>query len=131
MDFLKAGHCEVHGLHLGHRGDLGQGEDQAYWEFAYLSQRGDEQVQRLQATCAGGGFEALETDADKRRSCSGRNCGSDSLGGSNGVGVFSLIAAIAVAVFEVQPKVFDRFSSQLGSYPGGNSGSEIGLLAQQ
>ncbi len=55
VDFFEAGHCEVHRLHLGHCGDLGQGEDQAGREFAGRGQRGDEQVQCLQAASLVGG----------------------------------------------------------------------------
>jgi hypothetical protein len=131
QDFLKPGHCEVHGPHLCHRGDLGQGQDESGREFPGCCERGHEQVQGAQAAGPGGRFEALEADADERRRCSGRNCCGNSVGGSNGVGVFCLIAAVPVAVFEVQTEVFDGFGGQLGCNACGNSGREVGLLAQQ
>jgi len=117
MDFLKPGHRVVHGLNLGHRGDLGQGEDQSGWEFPGGRERGHEQVQGLQAAGPGGGFEALEADADERRSCSGRNRSRNGVGGSNGVGVFCLVAAVTVAVFEIEAQVLNGLRGKLGSNP--------------
>lgn len=131
MHFFQPRHCEVHGLHLCHRGDLGQGEDQPGREFPGLGQGGDEQVQGLQAAGTRRCFEALEADADERRGRSVRNCCGNCVGGSNGVGVFCLIAAVAVAVLEVQTEVLDRLGSELRGDALGNSGSQVRFLAQQ
>ena len=131
MDFLEPGHGEVHGLHLGHRGDLGQGQDQALGQFAGCGQAGDEQVQRAQAAGPGGGLEALEADADERRRGAGRNGGGHGGSRGNGGGVLGVVAPVPEAVLEVQPEVLDRFAVQLRLHPGRDGGGEVGVLAQQ
>src|SRR5687767_4393551 len=71
---------------------------------------GNENIECAKATCAQFFVERLDADADERRECTVlTSLGSFSRSRSC-VTVFFLIGSIAVAVFEVDAKVFNRLA---------------------
>ena len=125
VDLLQPGHGVVHRLHLGHGGDLGQGEDQPFRQLAGGGQAGDEQVQGAQPAGTGGRLEALEPDPDERRGAAVRDGGGDGGRGSDGVGVLGVVTPVPVAVLEVQPEVLDRLAAELRGHAGGDGGGQV------
>ena len=99
---------------------LGRVRDQAGRQLTQpFDQGAEEQVEGTDAAAAGRSLEALEPDPDKL----GRHVGGQGVGdgtrGPDRVGVL-LLAAVAVAVLEVEPQVLDRVGPQLGGDPLGH-----------
>ncbi len=112
-----------HRLDLRDRGDLGQGHGEARRQRPVAEQRGQEDVHRPDRPVPGGRLQALAPQPGERRRRPGRHGGGQRGGRADRVGVLSVVAAVAVAVLEVQPQVLDRLGGQLGAdqrqHPGG------------
>ena len=108
------------GGHLGGDGDLGQGNHEVFGEFSArrFEQRGDEQVEGTHAAVLQFLVQRLDADTDERRQDALGHAPGHFLGGADGGGVFFVVGAVAVAVFEVDAEVFDGLGLELGAHPG-------------
>ena len=114
---LERGGDVGHRLHLGCGAHLRKGEQETAGQAARVHESTDEQVEGAQAPRASGGLQRLEADADERRRCTGGH-GLRHLGGrAHGVGILDGVTAVAVAVLEVEPQVFDGLALQLRAHP--------------
>ena len=90
-------------------------------------QGAEKQVERAHPAPAGGGLEALEADATKWRRAGRR---ADRARGAQGVGILLAVAAVAVAVLEVDPQVLDGLALQLAAHPVIELGHQVGRQAE-
>jgi hypothetical protein len=110
----------------GHRVDLRDGRDLRQREpeparqLAGIEQRREEQIERTDAASPRPRLETGEADADVGRRGPLSHSGDDLLRRPPDIGVFRLVAAVAIAVLEVEAKVFDRLVIELRLDAGGD-----------
>ena len=103
-----------HGLDLADGAHLREGEHELLGHLTHaLEQRAEEEVEGADAAAAGRRLEALEADADEVGARAVRQGVCDGAGRGDAVGVLGCIAAVAVAVLEVEAQVFDGGRAQL------------------
>jgi hypothetical protein len=107
------------GGHLRRRGDLGQRDDEVLWQFAagFLGQAGQEDVQGTNRANLALVRKRFDPDADKRREQIFAHAFGDLIGSRDGMAIFLVVRAIAVAILEVDAVVFDGLGLQLLEYP--------------
>ena len=118
-----------HRLHLRDGRHLRQREHQAVGQPALIHERRQEQVERADAASPRRRLERLEADPDERRGEVGAGRGGDALRRTHGVGVLEVVAAVAVAVLEVDPQVLDRLPCELLLHEGRHGCGDIGCDA--
>jgi hypothetical protein len=116
-----------HHRDLRDRRDLGQCECEAVGQAAVLEEGAHEEIEGADASRPRRRLERLEADADERRGETRTGCGGHPLGGALGVGVLDVVAMVAVAVFEVDPQILDRFAFELLEHPRSDGGGDVGI----
>lgn len=120
-----------HRLHLPGGRHLGQREPEPGRQLTALEQRRQEEIERTDAASPRRHLQALESDADVCGRAPPLDGGEDVLGRPAHVGVLGDVAAVSIAVFEVQAQVLDRLGPQLRLRAGGDVGDQIVGRAEQ
>ena len=111
---------------VGGRHDLGEGDDQARRQaLGALEVRAEEAVEGGDAARGGPVAEGLDAQPHERRQRPGGGGRGQRRGGRRGVAVLDVVAAVAVAVLEVDAQVLQRLAGELGGHLRPHRGGEL------